>query len=362
MKKKLCIKTQIIFTIIFIALFCVLLASAEQNLNSYFVRIVSLVGIFSIMAISLTLVNGVSGMLSLGHAGFIAIGAYTSSILTMTIQQKEASFILTGVAFPLNTEMLSSMPFLWATIIGGIFAAIMAFVVGWPSMRLAGDYLAITTLGFAEIIRIVLLNWSKVTNGSLGLKGIPSYTNVWWTWGWVLITLLVIGSFVKSSYGRALRAIRDDPIAAKSMGINVFKHQLTSFVISGFFAGVSGSLYAHWLTSIDPKPTTLGITLTFNILIMIVLGGLGSLSGAVIGAGLFVVLSELLRFVESDMIIFGLTIPGISGMRMLVFSALFIIIMIFWQKGIMGRKELTWNSLYNIFDKFSKRGVDVEEK
>ncbi|HOO31663.1 MAG TPA: branched-chain amino acid ABC transporter permease [Thermotogota bacterium] len=360
MKKTLSVKTQILLTVVFIALFGILLSSAEQNLNSYFIRIISLIGIFSIMAVSLTLVNGVSGMLSLGHAGFIAIGAYTSSLLTMTVQQKEASFILTGVAFPLNTEILSNMPFFWATLIGGIAAAIMAFAVGWPSMRLAGDYLAITTLGFAEIIRIILLNWSKITNGSLGLKGIPSYTNVWWSWGWLMITLIVIGSFVKSSYGRALRAIRDDPIAAKSMGINVFKHQLTSFVISGFFAGVSGSLYAHWLTSIDPKPTTLGISLTFNILIMIVLGGLGSLSGAVIGAGLFAVLSELLRVVESDITIFGLTIPGISGMRMLVFSALFIIMMIFWQKGIMGRNELTWNSLYKGFRKIGKRGVGVE--
>jgi branched-chain amino acid transport system permease protein len=362
MKKTLKVKTQIVLTVLFVIFICLIFSTAEANLNSYLLRIISLTGIYAIMAVSLTLVNGVSGMLSLGHAGFIAVGAYTSSILTMSVHQKEASFVLTGVTFPLNTEALSNMPFFWATLIGGIIAAIMAFIVGWPSMRLAGDYLAITTLGFAEIIRIVLLNWNKVTNGSLGLKGIPSYTSIWWSWGWLLITLLVIGSFVKSSYGRALRSIRDDPIAAKSMGINVFKHQLISFIMSGFFAGIAGSLYAHWLTSIDPKTTTLGISLTFNVLIMIVLGGLGSLSGAVIGAGLFVVLSELLRFVESDMNLFGLIIPGISGMRMLVFSAMFIIMMIFWQRGLMGRNEITWNSIYRSYSKLWKRGVSVESE
>jgi len=355
-KKTLNNKTQIILTVFLILLVSVLFWSAEKNLNSYLVRLISLVGLFGIMATSLTLVNGVSGMLSLGHAGFMAIGAYTSALLTMSLHQKEASFILTGVGFPLNTDLLSNVPFFWATIIGGIVAAIFAFIVGWPSMRLAGDYLAITTLGFAEIIRIIILNWNKVTNGALGLKGIPSYTTIWWSWGWLLITLLVIGSFAKSSFGRALRAIRDDPIAAKSMGINVFKHQLLSFVIGAFFAGVAGSLYAHWLTSIDPKPTTLGVMMTFNILIMIVIGGLGSLSGAVIGAGLFAVMSEFLRFVESDISLFGLEIAGISGMRMLVLSGLFIVVMIFWQHGIMGRKELTWNNTYNFLRKLTKGG------
>ncbi len=354
-KKTLGIKTQFYLTASLIVGICILFFIAQGNLNSYMVRIISLVGIFAIMSVSLTLINGVSGMLSLGHAGFVAIGAYVAALLTMSVQQKDASFILMGVAFPINSEALSNIPFFWATIAGGSAAALMAFVVGWPTMRMSGDYLAITSLGFAEIIRIFLLNWNRFTNGSLGLKGIPSYTNIWWSWGWLLITLIVIGSFVKSSYGRALRAIRDDTIAAKAMGINVFKHQLTSFVMGGFFAGVAGSLYAHWLTSIDPKPTTLGIMLTFNILIMIVLGGLGSLSGAVIGAGLFAVLSEFLRFVESDMTLFGITIIGISGMRMLVFSALFILIMIFWQRGVMGRNELTWNALYRFFRKL-KRG------
>ncbi|MEA1884061.1 MAG: branched-chain amino acid ABC transporter permease [Thermotogota bacterium] len=359
-KKTISVKAQIILTVLFIIGVCILFFIAEENLNSYMIRIVSLIGIFGIMAVSLTLINGVSGMLSLGHAGFIAIGAYVAALLTMSVQQKEASFILMGVAYPINTEALSSIPFFWATIAGGSVAALMSFIVGWPTLRMSGDYLAITSLGFAEIIRIFLLNWNRITNGSLGLKGIPSYTNIWWSWGWLLITLLIIGSFAKSSYGRALRAIRDDPIAAKAMGINVFKHQLTSFVVGGFFAGVAGSLYAHWLTSIDPKPTTLGIMLTFNILIMIVLGGLGSLSGAVLGAGLFAVLSEFLRFVESDMTLFGFTIAGISGMRMLAFSALFIIIMIFWQKGIMGRNELTWNALYRTMQRF-KRGVNHEK-
>ncbi|HPE68425.1 MAG TPA: branched-chain amino acid ABC transporter permease [Thermotogota bacterium] len=354
--KKLSNTTQTILTFGLVVLAVLLLLLAEDNLNTYLVRIISLTGVFGIMAVSLTFVNGASGMLSLGHAGFVAVGAYTSSLLTMSLAQKQTSFLLTGVAFPLNTELLSNMPFLPATLLGGIVAAGVAFVVGWPSMRLAGDYLAITTLGFAEIIRIVLLNASRFTNGSLGLKGISPFTNVWWSWGWLLVTLLFFASYAKSSFGRALRAIRDDPVAAKTMGINVFRHQLVSFTAGGFFAGIAGSLYAHWLTSIDPKPTTLGMMLTFNTLIMIVIGGLGSLSGAVIGAGLFAVLSELLRVVESDTVLFGFRIAGISGMRMLVFSALFILVMIFRQQGIMGRKELTWNALWQKIPTSGKRG------
>lgn len=313
-----------------------LLFVAERTLNDYLLYLVTLIGIYGIMAISLTFVNGIVGLFSLGHAGFVAIGAYVSSLLTMSVQHKEQIFILHDLIWPFNGI---SIPYLPATILGGVTAAIFAFLIALPSLRLAGDYLAITTLGFSEIVRIMALNMTFLTNGALGLKDIPAHTNIWWSWGWLLATVLFITGMMWGSFGRAFRAIRSDRIAAASSGINVFKHQLIGFVIGGFFAGVAGSLYAHFVTVIDPKPTTLGIMLTFNILIMIVIGGLGSIAGAIIGAGLFVVMTEALRFLEGPMNILGIRFNGVLGMRMLVMSALFVLVMIRWPRGIMGGKE-----------------------
>ena len=343
---------KVFLTIIFVLFMILMLFLAQKKLDTYWIRILTLIGIYGIMAVSLTFINGITGIFSLGHSGFIAIGAYTSALLTMSIQQKQMSFFLKPLIWPLNSIQLD---FLSATIIAGVMAAILAYLIGYPSLRLTGDYLAITTLGFSEIVRILILNMISVTNGPLGLKGLEEYTNIWWSWGWLLVTVLVIGSLVSSSYGRALKAIREDPIAAKAMGINVTKHQLTAFVVGAFFAGISGSLYAHWLTTIDPRPQTVGILLTFNILIMIVLGGLGSITGALFGAAIFAILSEWLRIVETPFKLFGIQIPAISGMRLLVLSTIFIIVMLTWRRGIMGRSELTWDSIYNFFLKLRRR-------
>lgn len=348
MAMRLSKKTNFILTVIGVLLLAFLLFSADKNMGSYTVRIISLIGIYGIMAVSLTLINGVSGVFSLGHAGFIAVGAYVSALLTIPVAQKQVIFMIEDLIWPFNSIQISFLP---ATLIGGLAAALFAFFIGWPSLRLSGDYFAVATLGFAEIIRITALNTQSLTNGALGLKSIPSYTNIWWSWGWLLVTVLVIGSFVTGTFGRALRAIREDKIAASAMGINVFKHQLLAFVVGGFFAGVSGSLYVHWITAIDPRATSIGITLTFNVLIMIVLGGLGSITGAIIGGALFAFFSEWLRFLEGTIHIFSFEIAGISGMRMLVFSALFVIVMLFWPSGIMGRKEFTWNGVYKFMKK-----------
>lgn len=323
-----------------LAFFAVILFLIELFCDSYIKRLVSITEVYAVMAVSLTLINGVTGIFSLGHSGFIAIGAYVSALLTMPLEQKQFNFIMDDIIVPFNMEAFSGYGFIWATIIAALVSGLFAFIIGWASLRLSGDYLGITTLGFSEIIRIAALNWPGLTNGALGLKGIPSYTNIWWGFAWLVVTVLFIINLLNSSFGRALKAVKQDPVAAKSMGIDVFKHQLVSFVIGGFFAGVSGSLYAHWLTTIDPRTSTIGVPLTFNILIMIVLGGLGSISGAVIGAVIFSFLSEFLRFIESDIVLGSLRIPGISGMRTLVFSVIFILVMVLWPSGIMGNKEL----------------------
>jgi len=350
--KKLPTKLKVFLTFVFIISMFFMLFLAQKYLDTYWIRILTLIGIYGIMAVSLTFINGITGIFSLGHSGFIAIGAYTAALLTMSIEQKEMSFFLKPLIWPLNSIQLD---FLSATIIAGIMAAIFAYLIGYPSLRLTGDYLAITTLGFGEIVRILILNMISVTNGPLGLKGLEEYTNIWWAWGWLLVTVVIISSLVNSSYGRALKAIREDPIAAKAMGIDVTKHQLMAFIVGAFFAGISGSLYAHWLTTIDPRPQTVGILLTFNILIMIVLGGLGSITGAILGAGIFAILSEWLRIVETPFKIFGIQVPAISGMRLLVLSTIFVVVMLTWRRGIMGRNELTWDNIYNFFLKFKRK-------
>ncbi|PNS35873.1 branched-chain amino acid ABC transporter permease [Mesotoga sp. B105.6.4] len=345
-------KTKTLLTLSALPVIALLLFLSQELLNSYYSRIITLIGIYGIMAVSLTLVNGISGVFSLGHAGFIALGAYTSALLTLSPQQKEMTFLIEKLIWPLNSIQI---PFFWATIIAGLVAALFAFFIGWPSLRLTGDYFAIATLGFSEIIRILALNLNSITNGALGLKALPDYSNVWWAWGWLLVTVACVMSLSYSSFGRALRAIREDRVAAQAMGINVFKHQLMAFVVGGFFAGISGSLYGHWLSTIDPRTNTFGILLTFNVLIMIVLGGLGSITGAIIGGALFAFLSEWLRFLEGPMNLFGFKIMGMSGMRMLVFSGLFVIIMIFWPRGIMGRSEFSWEGLVSLFRRGEKK-------
>ncbi len=346
--KRISFKLNFVLTTLFVIGTGFFLLWVSNSFGGYWPRIITLMGIYGIMAVSYTLVNGVTGIFSLGHAGFIAIGAYTAALLTLPIQQKAMSFFIEPLIWPLNSIQMGFLP---ATIIGGLVAAFAAFLVGYPSLRVTGDYFAIATFGFAEIIRIVIQNSYNITNGSLGLKSIPPYTTIWWAWGWLLVTVIVIGSLKFSSYGRALRAMSEDTVAARAMGIDVFKHQLISFVVSGFFAGIGGALYAHWLTTIDPRPTSLGIMLTFFVLIMIVIGGLGSISGAVLGAIFFAFFAQWLRIVESPMNFFGINIPGIPGMSMLIFAIIFILIMLFRRKGIMGKDELSWQYIYNYFSK-----------
>ncbi|WP_448523192.1 branched-chain amino acid ABC transporter permease [Pseudothermotoga sp.] len=351
MVKRLSVRTKTILTILFVALVALLIVIADRRASDYLVLILNLIAINIIFAVSLNLINGITGIFSLGHAGFIAIGAYTSVLLTLPIEQKEISYLIKPLIYPFNRIEL---PFLPAVLIAGLVSAGFGYLVAAPSLRLIGDYLAIATLGLGETIRVIANNAWSITNGALGLKGIPPYTNLYWSWGWALITVVAVASLVSSSYGRALKAIREDSIAAKAMGINVFSHQVMSFVVGSFFAGVGGALWAHLITTIDPKSFT--FTKTFEILIMVVLGGLGSISGSIIGAAIYTVGLEFLRVLESPFKIWFINYPGVPGMRMVVLSVLLIVLMLFWQRGIMGRNELSWDLVASSFSKFKRGG------
>lgn len=324
---------------------------AQGNLDGYQIQVLNLIAVNAILALSLNLIYGFTGMFSLGHAGFMAIGAYVCALLILTPAQKTTMWILEPIIWPLS---VIQAPFFVAVLLAGLIAALCGLLIAIPVLRLGGDYLGIATLGFAEIIRVVLTNLSFITNGALGIKGIPNYANLWWNYGWLLLTLFFIVRLVNSNFGNVLKAIRDDEIAAKNMGINTFFYRVVSFSVGAFFAGVGGALMGSLVTTIDPKMFV--FTLTFNVLMITVAGGLGSITGSLIGSVVITVLLEWLRIVENPLVIGDFEIPGIPGMRMVIFSLALILIILFRSEGIMGMREITWNRLFGR----SARGGDAK--
>ncbi len=311
--------------------------------TEYQIRILNNMGIFITLAVSYNLINGFCGVLHLGPNAFIAIGAYASALLTMTPAEKQLNFIIQPLIWPLNEVQV---PFLVSLLVAGALATVFAYLISFPVFRVRGDYLAIVTLGFGEVVRVFCNALQSVTNGPLGLKGLAPHTNLWWTWGVAVLTVILVARLINSSWGRAMKAIREDETAARAMGVDPYRHLLLAFLVSAFFSGVAGGLLAHLITTISP--TLFTFFLTFNLLIMIVVGGLGSTTGAVIGAALFAWGGEALRIVERPMDFGVFTIPGIPGMRMVVFSLILMMVIVFARRGVMGRNELNWNWLQRV--------------
>ncbi|MBD7944302.1 branched-chain amino acid ABC transporter permease [Psychrobacillus sp. FSL K6-2684] len=270
-------------------------------LDQYYSNTIILISINIILAVSLHLIIGITGQFSIGHAGFLAVGAYISAIVTMKL----------------------GLPFFLAIIVGGIVAALAGLVVGIPSLRLKGDYLAIATLGFAEIIRIIFLNIDYV-GGASGMQ-VEHMTTWTYTFICLAITIIVIVNFTNSRHGIASISVRENEVAADAMGINTTYYKVAAFAIGSFFAGVAGALYSHNFYII--QPSQFGFLKSFDILILVVLGGLGSLSGAVLSAILLTVVSTYLQ--------------GYPETRMIIYSLVLIIVMLYRPKGLMGTMEIT---------------------
>ncbi len=320
--------------------------------------------VYALAAVSMNLLNGFTGLFSLGHAGFMLIGAYTYAIFTIPSSARDTVYQYYDAAIRISfPEILSgamggfgtALGVLLAVILAGLLAALLAYLIGLPVLRLKSDYLAIATLGFAEIIR-ALFQWTRlgpVTNGSNLLKSfercstfqleIGSFTLKLATFVPVLIasvSIAIIVLMVNSTYGRAFKSVRDDEIAAEAMGINLAKHKMISFVTSSFFAGVAGAIMAMVLSI--AQANNFKSAMTYEILLMVVLGGIGSISGSVIGSLLFVSASEWwLRGLDSGTFL-GINAPGVfrNGFRLVVFSAVIMVVVLFFRKGIMGEKEL----------------------
>jgi len=316
---------------------------ADNHFSEYNLRILNNIAIFIILAVSYNLINGVAGQFSLAPNAFLAVGAYTSAILTLSPEEKLRSFVIDPMIWPLSEIMIS---FPLSLVVAGLATAFMALLTAIPVFRVRGDYLAIVTLGFGEVIQVVSNNLVAVTNGPLGLKGLTPYTNIWWTWGVCVFTVFCIVRLVNSSYGRSMKAVREDETAAEAMGINALRIKTLAFAFSAFFQGVAGGLLAHLVTTISPSLFT--FMFTFNLLIIIVIGGLGSTTGSIIAAVVITWSGELLRVVEEPLTIFGYHYEGIPGMRMVIFSLLLILVMLFARSGIMGRREFSWHGLLEL--------------
>ena len=325
-----------ILSIMVMLLFGLVLSQAESFLGDYQIYIAKLIFINAILALSLNLIYGFTGLFSLGHAGFIAIGAYVSALCILSPEQKEMMWILEPIIWPFSDLFT---PFWVSALAGGLVATIFAFIIAVPVLRLGDDYLGIATLGFAEIIRVLIVNATSITNGSLGIKGIPGHASLLSCYIWMLFTLIVLSRLIFSNFGNVMRCIRDNEIAARVMGINVFRYKVLSFCVGAFFAGVGGALLGSHLSTIDPK--MFNFLLTFNVLMFVVAGGLG--------ATVITILLEWLRAIEEPMDLGFIEIPGIPGMRMVVFSLVLLAIILYRREGIMGTRELTWKSMGAFF-------------
>jgi branched-chain amino acid transport system permease protein len=313
---------------------------------AYYFRVIILIGISITLAVSLNIINGHAGQFSLGHAGFMAIGAYLSAFVTYFY----ASPYLEKLPEGPNRLVLQNVFFLGAVLFGGLCAAIAGYLVGLPSLRLRGDYLAIVTLGFGEIIRVIFLNVEKL-GGARGLSGVPAWSNFIWVYFFAWMTVLVSMRLIKSSIGRAFLAVREDEIAAEAMGVDTTRYKVQAFVIGSFFAGVAGGLYGHYLAYLNPAMFT--FMKSFEVITMVVLGGLGSISGSIVAAIILTFLPEGLRMAKEFL-------HMNSDPRMVIYSILLIVLMLTRPQGLFGRREL-WEILARRKDTVPKETRDEDK-
>lgn len=357
MKKQSNTKT-VLLGLVLIAVLSVLSVGAEAISNnvsgmSMLLVVLKKGTVYALLAVSLNLLTGFTGLFSLGQAGFMLVGAYTYAILTIPVAKRAGvyqyydggivQFSLPEMFSGALGEMVGSVVgMVLALLVCGLLAAFFGWLIGLPVLRLKSDYLAVATLGFAEIMRTLIQyeGSAPLTNGSNTLR---QYTTFKHLYPYVIVVglcILIIVLLVNSTYGRAFKAIRDDEIAAEAMGINLAKHKMMSFVISSFFAGVGGGLLAMYMSSVQAKGFT--AAMTYEVLLMVVIGGIGSISGSIIASFLFIGCSEWwLRFLDEPANnIGGMTLLA-PGFRMVVFSVFIMIIVLFFRKGLMGEKEFT---------------------
>lgn len=292
--------------------------------SAYVVTLAAVMFVNAALAVSLTLTNGLTGMFSLGHPAFMTIGAYVAAVLTFPVRRKPS--MLPDLPEFVATAELSLLP---AVLIAGLVGAVVAFLVGLPVLRLRGHYLAVATLGLIVIVQSLATNWDGITRGGAGLSGIPRLAGIWWAFALMVVVVAVAWRIKFSSLGRAMMATRENELAAECSGIDTVRIRMVAFVLGAFFAAVAGALLAHLISVVTPK--TYSVLLAFNLVVMVVIGGSGSIVGAVVAASAITVLSESLRPVEEGL--------GLYGMSQVIVALSLILILFFRPQGLFGSGE-----------------------
>ena len=357
-------KRDTIVAIGLLLLLLVVMTIIDSLLPSYHIviKVIKKAAVYSLVAVSMNLLNGFTGLFSLGQAGFMLLGAYAYAILSIPVDKRAGVYqyfdggivqfsipeFFSGI---LGDTVGTTVGILIALLIGGALAALLAYLIGLPVLRLKSDYLAIATLGFAEILRAFFQwkNLGPLTNGSNLLKSYPDFENATSYIILIGIFIAVIVLLVNSTYGRAFKAIRDDEVAAEAMGINLARHKRMAFVISSFFAGIGGGMLAMYMGTL--QALSFKSTMTYEILLVVVIGGIGSITGSGITSFLYIASLEwLLRGLDSGSFL-GINAPGIfkNGFRMAVVSIIIMVVVLFFRKGIMGDKEFSVSGMINFF-------------
>ena len=369
-KKKDVRKTfiSLVAVALFLALVLVLDQVIKPSNKMYMLLTVLQKGsVYALAAVSMNLLNGFTGLFSLGQAGFMLLGAYTYAILTIPVAQRInvyqyfdggiVKFSLPEIfASFLGDKVGSAVGMILALLVGGLIAAFFAYLIGLPVLRLKSDYLAIATLGFAEILRAVI-QWEKLgplTNASNILRKFTGYNSILFPFIVSGICIAIIVLLINSTYGRAFKAIREDEIAAEAMGINLMKHKMLSFCTSSFFAGIGGALLAMFQFNAHAKNFT--TAMTYEILLIVVIGGIGSITGSILGSFLYVACSEWwLRFLDNPTVIGTFKVPLLGhGFRMVVYSLVIIVILKINRQGLMGTREFSWDAVFAFFGKLGR--------
>jgi branched-chain amino acid transport system permease protein len=332
--------TNLFRLIVFVLLPILFLVYCSTQPNGYVNGLVCTVGIYIVLTASLNLINGFSGMFSMGHAAFMAIGAYVSAFLTLS------SAVKTNECPGLPEWLINTQaPFFVALIAGGLFASIVALLISYPVVRTKGHYLSVVTLALIVIVRAVIDNQDDITNGSRGLNGISRMSNIWTIYIAVVITLFILYRIVRSDYGRGLIAMRDDPKAAQTLGINLVRKKMSCFAISAFFAGVGGGLWGHYLSTISGA--SFYFDKSFDIVVISIIGGMHSLSSSILGAIFFSIIPEFLAPLENGLQIGGIQLPSMFGLSNIIMAVFLIVLIIFRRQGLMGNTEIILDSWFS---------------
>jgi branched-chain amino acid transport system permease protein len=328
-------------TLLALFLFGLAVWAAEARLNPFYLQILGLLGINIIATVSLNFAAGFGGMFSLGHPAFMALGGYAAAILTYPVAMKSSRI----PGYP-DWLLQLQMPFLPALLIGGLVASVAAILVGWPVLRLRGHYLAVATLGLTVIVQVAIVNLVDYTRGALGLSGIPRLSNLWWIAGFLVLTIFVVYRLVHSRFGRALRAVRDDYVAAQMSGVNVAHTRLIGFTIAAFFAGIAGGLLGHLLRILTPGQFSFNAV--FLGVAMMILGGMGSITGSIVGAVIMTILPQFIIPLERGGNVFGIDIPALNGLTQIVTALILIGVMLVRPGGLAGSAEFSWRTIFNL--------------